>query len=108
MSRAQRSAYSAYCRHLAFSEICLSNELLLIMSFLFGRHRSQSDAAIVHDEPDTLKPSLSHRRIPSGRHQDDCARGGFRGLFRRNSSSVSPLNIPVRASIIYKTIGPFA
>lgn len=77
------------------------------MSFLFGRRRSQSDAAsVVHDEPDTLKPSLSHRRIPPGRHQDHHSdRGGFRGLFRRHGGSLSPLNIPVRAPIIYNTIG---
>jgi hypothetical protein len=71
------------------------------MSFLFGRHRSHSDASILHNEPDTLKPSLSHRRIPSGRHQDDNSdRGGFRGLFRRHSASLSPLQVPVRAAII--------
>ncbi|CAG8007592.1 unnamed protein product [Penicillium olsonii] len=67
------------------------------MSFLFSRRRSQSDAAPPHHE--TQRPSLAHRRIPSGRHVDDHSERGLRGLLRRHSGSVSPLDIPAHDHI---------
>jgi hypothetical protein len=50
------------------------------MAFLFGRHRSQSDAASAREEPGMLRRSLSH--------QDACSEGGLRNLFRKSSDDL--------------------
>ncbi|KAJ6087972.1 hypothetical protein N7467_006886 [Penicillium canescens] len=52
------------------------------MTFLFGRHRSQSDAASAREEPGMLRQSLSH--------QDPCSEGRFRNLFRKSSDGLRP------------------
>ncbi|CAG8389366.1 unnamed protein product [Penicillium salamii] len=72
------------------------------MLFLFGRRRSQSDAAPLNE---TQKPSLQ-RRISSGRHIDDHSEKGIRGLFRRHSGSLPPLNIPAHDEVHQKKETP--
>ena len=52
------------------------------MTFLFGRHRSQSDAASAREERGMLRRSLSH--------QDVCSEGGFRNLFRKSNDGLKP------------------
>lgn len=71
----------------------------LLMAFIFGRRRSQSDATAGHDKPNGASRHGLSRNPPSGPHGAEPNEAGiFNNLFRRRSNSISSLNSPKPAT----------